>query len=121
MWGTALSVGDRAMKETDKTLPSGSLWSSGEGRGNTQKRKVSGLLARTSAMEKPQGREADGEDCGEGCRQFKVTEGLPENAAHEQELTKDTGAQREAGICLRFASHSLTVGRLCQVRRHESG
>lgn len=110
------------MNETDKTLPSGSLWFSGEGRDNKQKRKVSGLLDRTSAMEKHQGREADGEDCGEGCCQFKVIkEGLPENTAHEQELTKDTGAQREQIICLRFPSHSVSVGRPCQVTGRESG
>lgn len=55
------------MNETDKTLPSGSLLSNRERRDNKQKRKVSGLLDRTSAMEKHQG----GEDCGEAGCQFK--------------------------------------------------
>lgn len=46
-----------------------------------------------------------------------IKEGLPEEAAGEQELTKDTGAQREQIICLRFPCHSVSVGRLgCSAR-----
>lgn len=90
----------------------------GEGSDNKQKRKVSGLLDRTSAMEKHNGGEADWPDCREGCGQFKVIkEGIPEKAAQEQELTKGTGARREPIVCPRFPSRTVGVGGLgCSAR-----
>lgn len=73
------------MNEIDKTLPSGGLGSSGRV-GAINKSKASGQPDVTSAVEKHQGGEADGSDCGQGrCSLNKVIrKGLPEKRAREQ-------------------------------------